>query len=95
MPADDALLARDELVGEVLLTFDRLLPAYACAALEDARPFLARCVGGALEADGYGEAGRWIALVSAVVAGAVLAMVLIPHFGVWTAPGVLHHHHEH
>src|SRR5207302_6636977 len=44
------------LVGEVLLTFDRLLPAYACAALEDARPFLARCVGGAAEADGYGEA---------------------------------------
>jgi uncharacterized protein (DUF2461 family) len=70
VPADDALLARDELVGEVLLTFDRLLPAYACAALEDARPFLARCVGGVAEADGYGEAdfrratylgGDWLA----------------------------------
>jgi hypothetical protein len=69
LPADDALLARDELVGEVLLTFDRLLPAYACAVEEDARPFLARCVGGAAEG-GYGEAdfrratylgGDWLA----------------------------------
>jgi hypothetical protein len=28
------------------------------------------------------------------VAGAVLAIVLLPHFGVWTAPGALHHHHH-
>lgn len=43
-----------------------------------------------------GAAGRWIALGGAIVAGAVLAIVLIPHFGVWTAPGALpHHHHDH
>ncbi len=41
-PADSPLLTSDELVGDVLLTFDRLLPAYACAADEDPRPTLAR-----------------------------------------------------
>jgi hypothetical protein len=40
-----------------------------------------------------GAAGRWIALSGAIVAGAVLAIVLIPHFGVWTAPGAMPHHH--
>jgi hypothetical protein len=43
---------------------------------------------------GSGATGRWIALAGALVAGAVLALVLIPHFGVWTAPGALHHHHH-
>jgi hypothetical protein len=42
---------------------------------------------------GEGSAGRWIALTGAIVAGAVLAIVLIPQFGLWTAPGALHHHH--
>jgi hypothetical protein len=42
---------------------------------------------------GEGAAGRWIALTGAIVAGAVLAIVLIPQFGWWTAPGALHHHH--
>jgi hypothetical protein len=42
-----------------------------------------------------GAAGRWIALAGAIVAGAVLAVVLIPHFGAWTAPGALPHHSEH
>jgi hypothetical protein len=43
-----------------------------------------------------GQAGRWIALSGALVAGAVLAIVLIPDFSVWTAHGVfVHHHHEH
>jgi hypothetical protein len=41
-----------------------------------------------------GQAGRWILLGGSVVAGAVLAIVLLPHFGVWTAPGALHHHHH-
>jgi hypothetical protein len=45
-------------------------------------------------AGGDGAAGRWIALAGAIVAGVVLAIVLIPHFGVWTAPGALHHHHD-
>jgi hypothetical protein len=44
-------------------------------------------------AGGDGAAGRWITLGGAVVAGAVLAIVLIPDFGVWTASGALHHHH--
>ncbi len=46
-PPADALLRRDELVGEVLLAFDRLLPLYACAADDDPRPVLHRRAGGA------------------------------------------------
>ena len=42
-----------------------------------------------------GEAGRWIVLAGAVVGGAVLAVVLIPHFSLWTAPGAFPHHGEH
>jgi hypothetical protein len=42
-----------------------------------------------------GAPGRSVALAGAIIAGAVLAVVLIPHFGVWTAPGALPHHHEH
>jgi hypothetical protein len=42
---------------------------------------------------GAGAAGRWIALSGALVAGVVLAIVLIPHFGPWTAAGALEHHH--
>jgi hypothetical protein len=45
-------------------------------------------------AAGDGAAGRWIALAGALVAGAVLAIVLIGHFGLWTAPGAFPHHHE-
>ncbi len=39
-----------------------------------------------------GSAGRWIAMASALVAGLVLAIVLLPDFGVWTS-GHFHHHH--
>src|SRR2546421_242257 len=42
-----------------------------------------------------GGAGRAIALTSAVVAGAVLAIVLLPDFGAWTAAGAHLHHHHH
>ncbi len=42
VPAGSPLLASDELVGDILLTFDRLLPAYACAVEEDAAAFLRR-----------------------------------------------------
>jgi hypothetical protein len=49
----------------------------------------------AISAGGDGSLGRWIALSGAIVAGAVLAVVLISHFGAWTAPGAFpHHHHE-
>lgn len=45
---------------------------------------------------GSGAAGRWIALTGALVGGAVIAIVLIPQFAAWTAPGALpHHHHFH
>jgi hypothetical protein len=43
---------------------------------------------------GDGGAGRWIAIAGGLVAGAVLAIVLIPEFGVWTAHGALAHHHH-
>lgn len=42
-----------------------------------------------------GAAGRWIALLGAIVAGVVLAVVLIPHFGSWTGPGAFPHHGDH
>jgi hypothetical protein len=40
-----------------------------------------------------GAAGRWIALAGAIVGGLVLAVILIPHFALWTAPGAFAHHH--
>lgn len=42
-----------------------------------------------------GAAGRWIALTGAIVAGLVLAVVLIPEFAAWTGHGVFVHHHHH
>jgi hypothetical protein len=41
-----------------------------------------------------GAMGRWIAIVGALVAGLVLAIVLIPDFAAWTAHGVFVHHHD-
>jgi hypothetical protein len=41
-----------------------------------------------------GAAGRWIAIAGMLAAGLVLAILLIPQFGAWTAPGVFHHHHD-
>ena len=41
-----------------------------------------------------GSAGRWITLAGAVVAGLVLAIVLIPQYDAWTAShAFLRHHH--
>jgi len=42
-----------------------------------------------------GAAGRWIAISGALVAGIVLAIVLIPDFSAWTSHGVFVHHHHH
>jgi hypothetical protein len=56
LPAGSPLLGTDELVGEILLTFDQLLPAYACAAEVDPAPLLARRLGGAAGAAGYADA---------------------------------------
>jgi hypothetical protein len=39
-----------------------------------------------------GEAGRWIVMAGAIAGGLVLAILLIPHFGSWTAPGAFPHH---
>jgi hypothetical protein len=39
-----------------------------------------------------GRAGRWIALASALVAGLVLAIVLIPDFAVWTHHSAFREH---
>jgi hypothetical protein len=41
-----------------------------------------------------GAAGRWLAVGGALVGGLALAVVLIPHFGLWTAPGAFPHHHH-
>ena len=40
-----------------------------------------------------GGAGRVISIAGAIVAGLVLAIVLIPDFGIWTAHFPPHHHH--
>ena len=45
LPPDAPLLTGDALAGEILLTFDRLLPAYACAVEDDPLPFLASRAG--------------------------------------------------
>jgi hypothetical protein len=47
-----------------------------------------------LEGAAPGAAGRWIAIAGALVAGLVLAIVLIPDFAAWTAHGVFAHHHH-
>jgi hypothetical protein len=39
---DDPLLRGEDLVGDIILTFDRLMPAYACAVADDPSAFLAR-----------------------------------------------------
>jgi hypothetical protein len=52
---DDPLLVSDELVGDILLTFDRLLPAYACAVEADPLPLLRRRAGPAEKPSGFGD----------------------------------------
>jgi hypothetical protein len=42
-----------------------------------------------------GAAGRWLSVAGALVAGLVLAVVLIPDFSIWTAHTALLHHHHH
>lgn len=41
-----------------------------------------------------GTAGRWIVIAGALVAGLILAIVLIPDFSAWTGHGVFLHHHD-
>jgi|GEM_PF-480684 len=42
-----------------------------------------------------GSAGRWLALAGALVAGLVLAIVLIPQFAPWLSHSAFPHHHHH
>jgi MoxR-like ATPase len=51
LSADDPLLTSDDLVGEIILTYDRLVPAYACAVADDPLPLLNRRAGGQCESD--------------------------------------------
>jgi hypothetical protein len=56
LPPDHPLLASDELVGDILLTFDRLLPAYACAVQAEPLPFLSGRTAGEGPAPRFGSA---------------------------------------
>jgi hypothetical protein len=49
---------------------------------------------GQLAGAASGAAGRWIAIAGALVAGAVLAVLLIPDYSAWTSHGVFVHHHH-
>jgi hypothetical protein len=49
VPAGSTLLSSDELVGDILITFDRLLPLYTCALGPGMHPILARQVAAAGE----------------------------------------------
>jgi hypothetical protein len=55
VPRDAPLLAGDDLVGDILLTFDRLLPAYACAVAADPRPLLEQRRGAAAPGEAFGD----------------------------------------
>jgi hypothetical protein len=54
----------------------------------------ARRPGGGPGELGDGNAGRWIALAGVCALGLVLAVLLIPQFAAWTAPGAFPHHHH-
>lgn len=54
--AADPVLRGDDLPGEVLLTFDRLVPLFASAAEQDPRPLLARSAGNAVPPCAYDAA---------------------------------------
>ncbi len=40
-----------------------------------------------------GASVRWLTLAGALAAGLVIAIALLPHYGAWTAPSAIHHHH--
>jgi hypothetical protein len=48
----------------------------------------------ALSSASPGGAGRLIAVAGTLVAGLVLALVLLPQSGLWTAPAAFPHHHH-
>ncbi len=56
LPAGSTALGRDDLVGEVLLTFDRLVPLFAAAVEADPLPILARRAGQPVSGTGFDKA---------------------------------------
>jgi hypothetical protein len=52
---DDPQLTSDDLVGDILLTFDRLVPLYACCVEADPLPLLLRRTGGVEPQDRFTE----------------------------------------
>jgi len=56
VPAASPLAVSEDLAGDILLTFDRLLPAFACAVEPDPLPLLTRFAGLPPAAAGYAEA---------------------------------------
>lgn len=73
IPHDSPLVRGDDLVGEVLLTFDRLLPAYRCAVEEDPRPALGGpAPGPAFDADRFYEStylnASWLQTATSLLA---------------------------
>jgi hypothetical protein len=58
-------------------------------------PRMLRALRNARSDDSPGAAGRWIAIAGALVAGLILAIVLIPQFGPWTTHAALFHGGDH
>lgn len=56
LAAAAALATSPDLLGEIILTFDRLLPLYLCAVEDDPFPRLARHAGAVVPGDHYTEA---------------------------------------
>ena len=47
---------------------------------------------GGLGGAARGAMGRWLLIGGSVLAGLIVAVVLIPHYGAWTAVGAFPHH---
>src|SRR5262245_2029268 len=72
IPHDSPLVRGDDLVGEVLLTFDRLLPAYRCAVEEDPRAALGPSPEPTFDSDRFYEAtylnASWLRTATSLLA---------------------------
>jgi hypothetical protein len=69
---------------------------HVLAHLQDLPRAFLRSRAGRLEYNPYtaGRTGRTLSLAGALVAGLVLALLLVPHFGVWTHPAAFPHDHH-
>jgi hypothetical protein len=68
---------------------------HVLAHLPDIQKIFLTSRGGRVEYNRYaaGSSGRLISIAGALVAGVVLAILLIPHFGAWTHFEAARHHH--